>query len=257
MRESKFWLFSTALGPTQDQTSAAISIRRVARLSRNVGQPDHILANPVISHKAERRPGSGEIWFAVTKHDGMQVDSILIDQAKFGEAMSQVRAGNFDLPVALGLQLADRALKIILNKPRVGADRLQRARDDPFRLVPPRRREGAFLWTPFRMIVVPVTHDLINLATVHTARLPLSLLDEVAEERGAWRKRHMIDVAVQGLVHSEHELGHTHFLSLRGTSTRFWLHCAIGCKLTHSRRLPRIHGSKRRYLARPKRFELL
>src|SRR6266850_5234023 len=32
-------------------------ILRVARLSRNVGQPDHILANPIISHKAERRPG--------------------------------------------------------------------------------------------------------------------------------------------------------------------------------------------------------
>src|SRR5262249_32670722 len=31
----------------KDQTSAAISIQRVARLSRNVGQPDHILANPV------------------------------------------------------------------------------------------------------------------------------------------------------------------------------------------------------------------
>ena len=42
-----------ALGPTQDQTSAAISIRRVARLSRDVGQPDHILANPIMSHKAE------------------------------------------------------------------------------------------------------------------------------------------------------------------------------------------------------------
>src|SRR5215218_2432633 len=108
--------------------------------------------------------------------------------------MRQVWASNFDLPVALGLQLADRALKIILNKPGVGADRLQRARDDPFRLVPPRRREGAFLCIPFRMIVVPVTHDLIHLAAVHTARLPLSLLDEVAEERGAWRKRHMIDL---------------------------------------------------------------
>src|SRR5262245_45773655 len=210
-----------ALGPTQDQTSAAISIRRVARLSRNVGQPDHILANPVISHKAERRPGSGEIWFAVTKDDEVQVDSILIDQAKFGEALRQVRASNFDLPVALGLQLADRALKIILNKSGVGADRFQRARDDPFRLVPPRRREGVFLCIPFRMIVVPVTHDLIHLATVDTARLPLSLLDEVAEERGAWRKRHMVDVAVQGLVHSEHELSHTHFLSLHGTSARF------------------------------------
>src|SRR5581483_9411627 len=50
---------------------------------------------------------------------------------------------------------------------------------------------------------------LIHVATVDTARLPPSLLDEVAEERGAWRKRCMVDVAVQRLVHSEHELGHT------------------------------------------------
>src|SRR5205823_1001707 len=99
---------------TRRTTSPAISIRRVARLSRNVGQPDHILANPITSHKAERRPGSGEIWLAVTKHDGVQVDSILIDQAKFGEALRQVRASNFDLPVALGLQFADCALKITL-----------------------------------------------------------------------------------------------------------------------------------------------
>ena len=76
-----------------------------------------------MSHKAERRPGPGEIWLAVTKHDGMQVDSILIDQAKFGQAVRQVWAGNFDLPVALGFQLADRALKIIRNEPGVGADR--------------------------------------------------------------------------------------------------------------------------------------
>ena len=69
----------------------------------------------------------------MTKHDGVQVDSILIDQTKFGEDVRQVRTGNFDLPVALGLQLADRGLKIILNKPGVGADGLQRARDDPFR----------------------------------------------------------------------------------------------------------------------------
>jgi hypothetical protein len=59
------------------------------------------------------------------------------------------------------------------------------------------------------MIAVPVTHDLIHLATVDAARLTLSLLDEVAEERGAWRKRQMVYVAIQGLVHSEHELRHT------------------------------------------------
>ena len=119
--------------------------RNVARLRRNVGQPDDILVNPVVSHQAERRPGSGEIWFAVTKHGGVKVDSILIDQAKFSETVRQGRAGNFDLPVALGLQLADRRLEITLDKPGVGADRLQRARDNPFRLLPPRRRESVSL----------------------------------------------------------------------------------------------------------------
>src|SRR5579884_4531094 len=176
-----------------------------------------------MSHKAERWPGSSEIWLAVAKHDGVQVDSIFIDQTKFGEAVRQIRASNFDLPVALGLQLADRSLKITLNKSGVGADRLQRARDDPFRLLPPRRRVGLFLCTPFRMIVIPVMHSLIHVATVDTARQQLSLLDEVAEERGAWRpKPHMINVAVQGLVHSEHEFSHStsflHAAHLRGHS---------------------------------------
>src|SRR5688572_22184366 len=104
------------------------------RLGRNVGQPDHILANPLMSHKAERRQGPGEIWLAVTEHDWVKVDSILIDQAKVGQASRQVRASNFDLPVALGLQFADRVLEIGLNKSGIGADRLQRTRDDPFRL---------------------------------------------------------------------------------------------------------------------------
>jgi hypothetical protein len=169
-----------------------------------------------MGHEAERRPGTGEIGLAVTKHDGMQVDSILIDQAKFGKALRQVRARNLDLPVALGLQRADRARKICPNKPGVGADRRQRARHDPFALFAPRRREGAFLGIPFGVLVVPVTHDLVHSAAIHTAHLKLGLLDEVAEERGAWPKRHMVDITVQGLVHSEHELGHTHFLSLRG-----------------------------------------
>ena len=69
------------------------------RSSRNVGQPDHILGNPIISHQTKRRPRSGEIRRAVTKHDGVQVDAILIDQAEFGKAVRQARASHFDLPV--------------------------------------------------------------------------------------------------------------------------------------------------------------
>jgi hypothetical protein len=30
-----------------------------------------------MSHEAERRPGPGEIWLAVAKHDGVQVDTSL------------------------------------------------------------------------------------------------------------------------------------------------------------------------------------
>jgi len=58
------------------------------------------------------------------------------------------------------------------------------------------------------MIVVPISHDFIHMAAIKAARLPPSLLDEVTKERRAWPKRHMIDIAVQGLVHSEHEPSH-------------------------------------------------
>jgi hypothetical protein len=106
--------------------NGSIFITSVARLSRNVGQPDHVL-NPIMSHKAEWRLGSGEVWRAVTKHDGMQVYPILIDQATLGEASRQVGASNFDLTFAPDLQTADRALDIVLNKRGVRADGLQRA----------------------------------------------------------------------------------------------------------------------------------
>src|SRR5262245_5633152 len=79
--------------------------RAVARLSRHVGQSDDSLANPIMSREAERRTGPGKIWPAATEHDRVQVDPILVDQAKFGQALRQVRAGNFDLSVALRLEL--------------------------------------------------------------------------------------------------------------------------------------------------------
>ena len=86
----------------------------------------------------------------MTKHDGVQVDSILVDQAKFGEALGQFRARNFDLTVAFGLQFADRTFKIIFNDLGVEADRLKRPRDDPFWLFPPRSRKCLFWCIPFR-----------------------------------------------------------------------------------------------------------
>jgi hypothetical protein len=55
-----------------------------ARLSGNVRQPNHVLANSIAGHKAERRPGAGEEWLAATKHDGVEVESILINKTKVG-----------------------------------------------------------------------------------------------------------------------------------------------------------------------------
>src|SRR5215472_15103989 len=77
-------------------------VGRVARSSRNVRQPNHVLANSFAGHKAEPRPGAGEEWLAMTKHDGMDVESILINQAKVGQAPCQVWSGYVDLPLQFG-----------------------------------------------------------------------------------------------------------------------------------------------------------
>jgi len=63
---------------------SAQSVGRVAQLSRNISQPNRILANEIAGHKAERRPGAGEEWLAATKHDRAEVESILINKTKVG-----------------------------------------------------------------------------------------------------------------------------------------------------------------------------
>ena len=74
-----------------------------ARLSRNVRQPHHVLANAIGGNKAEWWPRAGEEWLAATQHDGVEVEPILIDKTKVGQALSQVWSGNGDLPSELSL----------------------------------------------------------------------------------------------------------------------------------------------------------
>src|SRR5476649_2240906 len=119
------------------------------RSGGNVGQPDRVLANAIAGDKAERRPGAGEEWLAATKHDRVQVESILIDKAKVGQASRQVWSRDVNLPNEPSLQPTYHRPEVIRDQGGVGADRLQRARHDPFRLAPPRRREFAFLCVPF------------------------------------------------------------------------------------------------------------
>jgi hypothetical protein len=56
-----------------------------------------------------RRSGGGgpAKGLAVAKHDGVQVDPVVVNQAKLGEASRQIRAGDLDLLVLLGLQLLE------------------------------------------------------------------------------------------------------------------------------------------------------
>ena len=112
------WLNPTQSGPD----ASAQSVGRVARLSRNVRQPNHVLANEIAGHKAERRPRAGEEWLAATKHDGVEVESILINKTKVGQASRQVWSGNCNLPNEPSLQPTYHRLDVILDKCGVGAD---------------------------------------------------------------------------------------------------------------------------------------
>jgi hypothetical protein len=55
-----------------------------ACLGRNVRQPYRVLADQIASHKAERWPRPSEEWLAAAKHDGAEVNSILINKTKVG-----------------------------------------------------------------------------------------------------------------------------------------------------------------------------
>ena len=83
------------------------------RPTGNVRQPDRVLANSIAGHKPERRAGAGEERLAATKHDGMEVESILVDKIKLGQASRQLRAGNGNLAGQLILQSAYHRLDII------------------------------------------------------------------------------------------------------------------------------------------------
>ena len=70
----------------------------------------------------ERRPGPGEEWRATTKHDGAEVELILIDKTGMGQALRQDWSANLNLADDLGLEPGDRRLDVVVDKFRVGAD---------------------------------------------------------------------------------------------------------------------------------------
>src|SRR3546814_9648811 len=71
-----------------------------------------------MGHEVKPGPWASEIGRAAAERDGVQIDTILIDQAKLGEAVGQIGAGNLDLSLALGLQRTNRALEIVADQRR-------------------------------------------------------------------------------------------------------------------------------------------
>ena len=77
---------------------SAQSVGRIVCLGGNIRQPDRVLADAIAGDKAERRPGAGEEWLAPTKHDGVEIEPVFIDQTEIGQALRQdwSAAGTFE-----------------------------------------------------------------------------------------------------------------------------------------------------------------
>jgi hypothetical protein len=89
---------------------------------RHVLQPCHIPVHPVAGHEAERGAGGGEVGFAGAEHDRVQVDPVLIDQPKPGQALRQLRSTNFNLPGKPVFQVTDHRLEIFPDQSGVGVN---------------------------------------------------------------------------------------------------------------------------------------
>jgi hypothetical protein len=77
-----FRCYTTSIQSRPD--ASAQSVGQAARSSRSVRQPNHVLVNEIAGHKTEPRPRAGEEWRAATKHDGVEVEPILINKTKVG-----------------------------------------------------------------------------------------------------------------------------------------------------------------------------
>ena len=82
-RDTTKWIEVTSQkGVSSTATASAQFAGRAVQLSRNVRQSDHIFVNEIAGHKVKRGPGAGEEWLAATKHDGVDVESILVNQTQ-------------------------------------------------------------------------------------------------------------------------------------------------------------------------------
>ena len=146
----------------------------------------------------------------MTEHEGAEVESILIDKTKVGQASRQVWSGDRNLPErAEPSARAAPSRRHSRTSVALGPTDFNERDTTHFgwlRHTAAKSRSSAL---PLGMVFVPITHDLVRAATIHTAGQVAHVLYEVTKERGAWRpKFQVVDVAVQGLLQSEDEFRH-------------------------------------------------
>ena len=82
-RDTTKWIEVTSQKPVSSTAAASAQFAgRAVQLSRNVRQSDHIFVNEIAGHKVKRGARAGEEWLAATKHDGVDVESILVNQTQ-------------------------------------------------------------------------------------------------------------------------------------------------------------------------------
>ncbi len=93
----------------------------IARLSGNVRQPHRVLANAIARHEAQRWLGAAKVRVAAAKHDGAQVELILIDETKLCKACCKLWPASLNSAIEVSLQPAHHRHEIIANKCRIRA----------------------------------------------------------------------------------------------------------------------------------------
>src|SRR3954449_5763172 len=96
-------------------------------------KPNRLLAKVIIGNDAERWSSAGKVRLSGAKHEGAEVETILVDETEVGEARRQGGPRDVDLTFDLFLQSADKNLDVLADESRIRADRLERTGDDPFR----------------------------------------------------------------------------------------------------------------------------
>src|SRR5690606_19930512 len=125
-----------------------------------------------MAQKAERRSPFSEVGSSSAQDHRVKIDAILIDQSEVGQAASEVWPRHFDLAFLLRLERSNASSEISREELGSRPDTLEGARHDPFRLLPERGSESALVFAPGRLVLVPIAHELVDLAPVEGAGLP-------------------------------------------------------------------------------------